>query len=116
NTARGFDLAALAAVVVGVEYEALGIHALEQDDARGRLAIRVNRGDRHGVGLADATLDGGIEPQAELVHRVVREIALDQFLQMVVLAQIAQRLARSRHQSPALLPSTVKPILTLTCQ
>src|SRR5258708_21339726 len=52
----GVELAALAALVIGVEDEAAAVTALEQHGAGGGPAVAAGGGPRHGVGL------GGLSP------------------------------------------------------
>lgn len=102
----GQQVHALAAFVIGEECEAVGIHALEQHDARGRLAVGAHGGQRHGVWLGQLGLHGFVEPRLELANRVGSDVGFGKRAQHVVAAQVCelghvayQEGLRSAHES-----------------
>jgi len=73
----GGQFRALVAGVVGEEGEAALVQVLEQHDAGGRLALRVDGGERHGIDLGHLGLERLVKPAAELAQGVgidVREV------------------------------------------
>ena len=62
--------APLGRVVVGVEAEAALVEPAQQDVARGRAPVGVDRRHRHRLGLVDPGFAGGGEPGAELLDGV----------------------------------------------
>ena len=84
------DGAALAALVVGEEDEALVVDFLEQHDAGVGVAVFVHGGHVHGGGLVNLRVHGGIEPLAELFEGLVGAVGLGQRLFAVVLADVVQ--------------------------
>jgi len=80
------QFARFAAVVIGEEEEAAGIHSFEQDHARGRASAGSARGEGHGVGFGHACPLDGAEPAAELLKGIWVEGALRKTLQISVYA------------------------------
>jgi hypothetical protein len=70
------DLAALAAVMVGVEHEATRIDLFQEHDPCGRPAVCVDGAQRHGIGLGDVRGSRRGEPARELLERIGGDVAL----------------------------------------
>ena len=66
----GFEVAALATSVVGVEDEAALVEALAQDHSRRRHTSRARRRQRHRLGLEGADVARVREPAPELGERI----------------------------------------------
>ena len=85
------QFAALAAVVVGEEDEAVGVVALEQHDARGRASLRIGGRQCHRVGLGQARAQRFVEPVGKLGDRIAGDVAFVEALARVFLAQLGDR-------------------------
>ncbi len=90
NTGVFGEIAALAALVVGVKNEAASVEALEQNRARGRTALSRRGGERHGVGLGDLGGLGLLKPFFKLAEGVARQILFEESGQAVFFAKICE--------------------------
>lgn len=83
------QFAAFAALVIGIESKSALIDSFEQDDARGRMAFRIDGGEGHGVRFREAGLNGGFKPVRKLLDRVGIEVAPAQPGKSVFFPQIS---------------------------
>src|SRR2546423_3364380 len=81
---------ALLAVVIGEETEASRVHAFEQNDPHGWLAVRCRGGEAHRVDVADIGGQRGGEPGAELLDGIGMKIGTTKPMRIVFVAQRAQ--------------------------
>jgi len=72
------DLPALVGVVVGEEHEPVGDDLFAEDRAHVGLAVLIDRGHCHGIGLFDTRGVGLLEPSLELQQRTCGQILLQQ--------------------------------------
>ncbi|CAM2144862.1 hypothetical protein PT2222_160185 [Paraburkholderia tropica] len=86
----GAQFAALAAFVVREEHEAALVHALDQQDARGGAALRVDGGDRHGVRLGQLRVQRLGEPGVELADGIGVDVGGVERAERVVLAEVGE--------------------------
>lgn len=66
----GGQFVAFAAFVIREEDEALFVHALDEQDPRGRTSVLVHRGERHRVWFGQFGVERLGEPFVELLDRV----------------------------------------------
>ena len=106
-----FEFGGLATLVAGEEGEASFIDALEKDEARGRLRVGADSSEDHGVGFADASLEGLLEPFRELLKRVGIEIASVEARLRVFTAEIGERNGNRRAHATAQACAAIIPVL-----
>lgn len=106
-----FKIGGLATLVAGEEAEAALIDALKEDDARGRLRVSADSGEDHGVGFADAGLEGLLEPFGELLKRVGIEITCVEARLRVFAAEIGERNGNRRAHAAAQACAAIIPVL-----
>src|SRR5258708_13071881 len=84
------ELLALLALVVGEEHEAARVGALEEHDAGGWMAARVDRRQRHRRGLGNLRLNRRLHPLLELPQRIPIDGRLVERLPGILIAKVGE--------------------------